>query len=180
MITIILFLLSIGMQLAATIYALLLVRATGRKTGWILISVAMILMTWRGIASFTPLLTGGAQVRFDLPDVIALVISCLLLLGVLRLRNYSLSIHASVAERNLAEQRLAAQYAVARALAESARGLLEGRRRRQYRSAGRLLRHGHVSAGARHRDRYLQAAYKRSSDVWYYIFSIGGRGLVTG
>jgi|GEM_PF-2092934 len=119
MITIILFLLSIGMQLAAAIYALLLVRVTGRKTAWIAISIAMVLMAWRRVVSFISILTGDAQVRFDLPEVFAFVISCLLLLGVLRLRNYLLSIHASVAGRKRAEQRLAAQYAVARVLAES-------------------------------------------------------------
>ena len=92
-ISIALFLLSIGIQLAAAIYALLLIRLTGRKLAWISISVALALMTSRRIVAFTLILTYGKQINFDTSELIALVTSFLMLLGVLRIRNYFRSIH---------------------------------------------------------------------------------------
>ena len=100
MITIILFLLSIGVQFTAAIYALLLVRVTGRKTAWILISVAMVLMTWRRVVSFASLVTTGKTMVFDLPEVISLVISFLLLLGVLGIRGYFRSLTSAETDRS--------------------------------------------------------------------------------
>lgn len=90
-------LISIGTQLAASIYALLLIRLTGRKLAWISISIALTLMTWRRVVAFISILTGGKQINIDMSELIALVTSFLMLLGVLRIRDYFRSIHLSVA-----------------------------------------------------------------------------------
>jgi PAS domain S-box-containing protein len=95
LIPVILFLLSIGLQLAAAVYALLLIRITGRKLAWILLSLAMALMAWRRIVSFSSFLIDGRAITFDLPEVIALIISVLMLAGVLRIRTYFYSIRAA-------------------------------------------------------------------------------------
>jgi len=91
MIPIIIFLLSIGLQLAAAIYALFLIPLTGRKAAWLLISAAMVLMTGRRIVSFISILSAGRQISFDVPELIALVIACLMLVGVHGIRDYFLS-----------------------------------------------------------------------------------------
>jgi len=88
--------------LAAT-YALLLLRITGRKSAWILISIAMVLMASRRIVSFISILTAGKEVQLDITEVIALIISILMLLGVLRIRNYFQTIHLAEAERRKTE-----------------------------------------------------------------------------
>lgn len=88
MIPVIVFLLSIGVQLAAAILALLLIRYTGRKSAWILISLAMVFMTVRRLISFAKLLTAGKELTLEISELIALVISCLILLGVLRIGVY--------------------------------------------------------------------------------------------
>jgi len=88
LIPVIVFILSIGVQLAAAILALLLIRYTGRKSAWILISLAMVFMTVRRLISFANLLTAGKEITLDISELIALVISCLILLGVLRIGVY--------------------------------------------------------------------------------------------
>src|SRR3990172_3799940 len=100
---VILFLLSIGLQLAAAIYALLLIRITGRRLAWILISIALFLMASRRIASFISILTTGKKIILDIPEFIALIISCLMLLGVMLIREYFRTITLAEAERKLAD-----------------------------------------------------------------------------
>ncbi|MDP1758792.1 MAG: hypothetical protein Q8K77_03235, partial [Thermodesulfovibrionales bacterium] len=95
MIPVILFLLSIGLQLAAAVSALLLIRITGRRLAWILLSLAMVLMLWRRIVSFASFLIEGRTIIFDLPEVIALIISALMLAGVLRIGTYFRSIRTA-------------------------------------------------------------------------------------
>jgi PAS domain S-box-containing protein len=101
LIPVVLFLLSIGLQLAAAVYALLLIRITGRRLAWILLSLAMVLMLWRRIVSLVSFLIEGRTITFDLPEVIALIISALMLAGVLRIRTYFYSIR--IAEKALKE-----------------------------------------------------------------------------
>ncbi len=101
-----LFLLSIVLQLTAALYALLLIRLTGRKLAWILISLAMVLMASRRIVTFISLQTAGEKTSFDIPELIALVVSCLLLLGVLKIREYFRSLNAAEAERKRAEEKI--------------------------------------------------------------------------
>ena len=92
MIPITIFLLSIAIQLAAAIYAVLLIRITGRKLAWILISLAMVLIVPRRIFSFAALLSAGKEIPLTIPEIIAFIVSCLMLAGVLRIRKYFHSI----------------------------------------------------------------------------------------
>ncbi|MBF0464180.1 MAG: PAS domain-containing protein [Nitrospirae bacterium] len=104
MITSIIYLLSIGLQLSVGLYALSLIRLTGRKTAWILISAAMLLMAFRRIVLFFYILSAGRQISMDVSEIIAFTISCLMLLGVHFIREYFFSIHAANAKRRLAEE----------------------------------------------------------------------------
>ena len=88
MIPITIFLLSIAIQLAAAIYAVLLIRITGRKLAWILISLALALMASRRIVTFAALLSADKEIPLDIAEIIAFIISCLMLAGVLRIRKY--------------------------------------------------------------------------------------------
>jgi PAS domain S-box-containing protein len=106
MIPIILFLLSIGLQLAAAVFALLLIRSTGRKLAWMLLSLAMVLMAGRRIVSFDMLLTSGKPMHFELPEFIALAISGLMLTGVLLIGAYFRSIQKEKERRRLVEESL--------------------------------------------------------------------------
>lgn len=106
MMPVIVFLLSIGLQLAAAVYALLLIRITGKKLAWVLISIAMVLMTSRRIVSFISILTAGKKFTLEIPELIAFVIACLMLLGVLRIRSYFQSINSALIERKKAEDEL--------------------------------------------------------------------------
>lgn len=112
MIPIIIFLLSIGLQLTAAVVALLLIRTTGRKLAWILIALAMVLMASRRIVTFISLLSAGKEITFTIPELIALVISILMLLGVLRIGKYFRSIR-------LAEERFKQALSLQIAIVES-------------------------------------------------------------
>ena len=105
MIPVTFFLLSIGLQLAAAVFALLLIRITGRRLAWIFLSLAMVLMSWRRIVSFTTFLIEGRTITFDLPEIIALIISVLMLAGVLRIRTYFYSIRTAEEALRESEQR---------------------------------------------------------------------------
>lgn len=106
MMSVILFLLSIGLQLAAAVSALLLIRITGRRLAWILLSLAMVLMSWRRIVSFVSFLIEGRTITFDLFEVIGLITSGLMLAGVLRIRTYFCSIQTAEEERKKAEEQV--------------------------------------------------------------------------
>lgn len=99
----ILFILSIGLQSAVAIYALMLMRLTGRRLAWALISAGMILMTARRGVSFVSMLLSGKGVIFDLPELVALVISCLMLGGVMLIRNYFLTCNLAEEKQRQAE-----------------------------------------------------------------------------
>ncbi len=94
MISIIIFLLSIGLQLAAAVYALTLIRITGRKLAWILISLAILLMAGRRIVSLISIITSGEKITLHISEWIALIISCLMLIGVMRIKEYFRSIYS--------------------------------------------------------------------------------------
>lgn len=104
MIPVVILLLSIVMQLAAAIYALLLIRITDRKSAWILISMAMVLMTSRRIVSFVSILTSDKKFTYEIPEIIALIIAFLMLLGVLRIRSYFWTIKSAESGRKKAEE----------------------------------------------------------------------------
>lgn len=106
MISIFLFALSIGLQIAAAVFALVLIRTTGRKFAWISLSLGMVLMAGRRIASFALLLTAGKAMTFELPEIIALISSGLMLMGVLRIGAYFRSIREVEEKRTTAEDEL--------------------------------------------------------------------------
>jgi two-component system, cell cycle sensor histidine kinase and response regulator CckA len=106
LIPVVFFLLSIGLQLTAAIVALLLVRTTGRKLAWLLLSLAMLLMAWRRTISFISLLASGKTITFEFPEYIALTISVLMLVGVVRIGTYFRSISLAEEERKLTWEKL--------------------------------------------------------------------------
>jgi signal transduction histidine kinase len=106
MIPTVLFFVSLAIHLTAAIYALLLIRITGWKLAWTAISIAMVLMVSRRAVTFTSLVMEGKTIRFDAPEMIALIISCLLLLGVVRIRVLFLSLYAAEAERKMTTQKI--------------------------------------------------------------------------
>jgi two-component system, cell cycle sensor histidine kinase and response regulator CckA len=101
MIAISLFIFSIVLQLTAAAYALLIIKTSGRFTAWILISLAMILMSFRRIVSFMSHIKAGREFTFDLPEVIALIISFLMLIGVILIQKVFKS--RLEAEKNLSK-----------------------------------------------------------------------------
>lgn len=105
MIPITIFLLSIVLQLAAAIYAVLLIRITGRKLAWILISLAMVLIVPRRIFSFAALLSAGKEIPLTIPEIIAFIVSCLMLAGVLRIRKYFHSIRLAEDSLRVSEKK---------------------------------------------------------------------------
>lgn len=119
MIAVIVFILSIGLQLAAAVYALHLIRVTGRKLAWILISLAMFLMAGRRLVSFVSFITAGVEIPLSAPELIALIISCLMLVGVIRIKKYFTSIYS-------AEAALLEEKAKSEAIIESLRNIAEG------------------------------------------------------
>ena len=125
MIQIVLFLLSIGLQVTAAVFAFLLIRTTGRKRAWILLSLAMVLMAWRRIVSFVSLLTAGKTITFDLPEFIALIISCLMLLGVLYIGTYFRSIRTAEEKSEQAEKDLRKSAAKFREISSQFHALLD-------------------------------------------------------
>lgn len=102
---IVLFVLSIILQLTAAVLALFLIRITGRKLAWILLSLAMVLMTTRRIVSFSSLVIAGKEITFAIPEIIAFMISCLTLAGVLLIRGYFRSIYSAKEALRESEQR---------------------------------------------------------------------------
>jgi len=73
--------LSAALQLAAAVVALRLIRLTGRTTAWVLIATAVSLMALRRIITLTHVI-GGATFRPDFPaELVALLISTLMVVG---------------------------------------------------------------------------------------------------
>ncbi|MBF0567671.1 MAG: PAS domain-containing protein [Nitrospirae bacterium] len=105
------YILSIGMQVLVGLYALSLIRLTGRKTAWILISAAMLLMAGRRVVLFYCVLSTGAHISLDVSELIAFAVSCLMLLGVHFIKQYFLAINADDAKRKQAETALLANEA---------------------------------------------------------------------
>jgi PAS domain S-box-containing protein len=77
---------SIGFQLWAAILALKLIKITGRRTGWLLIALAVTLMTVRRIESLISVLNGGAVSDGNfLFEIIGLILSVLMFAGMWRI-----------------------------------------------------------------------------------------------
>ena len=74
---------SIALQLFAAIYALTLIKITGKVRSWLSISIAIILMTFRRGLSLTQFVEGHPITTFDwVVESIALLTSFLLLMGI--------------------------------------------------------------------------------------------------
>ncbi|MBF0539957.1 MAG: PAS domain S-box protein [Nitrospirae bacterium] len=94
MIPIIIFILSISLQLTTALYALYLIRLTHKKTAWILIASAMLLMAARRTVLFFSILPAGRLLNVYISEIIAFAITCLMLMGVHLLKRYFMSINA--------------------------------------------------------------------------------------
>jgi two-component sensor histidine kinase len=98
-IIIIVLVISIIFQLTAAFYALMLIKLTGKKISWILISIALILMTVRRIVPlYNIYLNESYQLNIE-NEVIGLILSFLLLIGVIGIKSIFV-------ERILAENKI--------------------------------------------------------------------------
>ncbi len=88
----IVFLLSITLQLSAAVYAFRLAGAPKQKTAWMLIALALALMAGRRVMTFASLVLAGAEIPFDVPEIVALAVSGLMLAGVIRMGSYFQSV----------------------------------------------------------------------------------------
>ena len=75
--------LSIAFQISVAILALRLIRVTGRKTGWLLIAIAVSLMAVRRVESLVMILSGGESSGGALLfEVVGLLLSVLMFAGI--------------------------------------------------------------------------------------------------
>lgn len=76
--------LSIALQIAAAVQALRLIRVTGWRAAWSMFAVALVLMAGRRSVSLVHSVVNGRPIDL-MPEVMALAISVLMLVGVLRI-----------------------------------------------------------------------------------------------
>lgn len=77
---------SIAFQLSAAILALRLIRITGRRTGWLLIAIAVTMMTMRRVESLVMALGMGRFLGGEfLFEIVGLILSMLMLVGIWRI-----------------------------------------------------------------------------------------------
>ena len=87
---------SIGLQLTAAFLALRLIRVTGRRTAWMLIAIAIFFMALRRCITLFHLLSEDLSYTPDLSaEVVALVISLLMVFGIAWIAPLFLSIRSS-------------------------------------------------------------------------------------
>lgn len=80
---ILILLVSIAFQLSAAILALKLIRVTGRRTGWLLIAIAVSMMTVRRVESLLMVMSGGAVSGGDfLFEIVGMILSVLMFAGI--------------------------------------------------------------------------------------------------
>jgi PAS domain S-box-containing protein len=94
--------LSICLQLTAAVWAIRLIRFTGRRTAWYLISGALLLMAFRRMVALYVLFGHGGGFATEINEIIGLVISLLMFIGVLFIEGYfrhSLQTDREVRER---------------------------------------------------------------------------------
>jgi PAS domain S-box-containing protein len=100
MVTTVLLSFSIAFQFIAAFLALRLIKVTGRRLSWILISLAIILMGIRRSITLFRLLAGDIQYTPDhLAEGVALLISILMFAGIARIHTYFQAIKKSEKER---------------------------------------------------------------------------------
>ena len=86
---------SIGLQLAAAAWAIRLIRYTGRRVAWFLISSALLLMALRRVIALILLLNKGNTPGADLNEIVGLLISLLMFAGVILIEGYFRHSHQS-------------------------------------------------------------------------------------
>jgi PAS domain S-box-containing protein len=94
--------LSISLQLTAAVWAIRLIRFTGKRTAWYLISTALLLMAVRRIVALYFLFDKGGGLALEINEMIALAISLLMFAGVLFIEGYFR--HSQHADRELRER----------------------------------------------------------------------------
>ena len=100
---------SVLFQLIAAYLAVRLIAVTGKKAAWLLVAVAVSLMTVRRVESLATLLAGAQVGGPDaLFDVIGLIISCCMLAGVYMIRPVFSSLARSEADLRGMNERLSA------------------------------------------------------------------------
>jgi len=87
------------LQLTAAVLALRLIRVTGRMISWLVISAALCLMALRRSYNLWHLLAAGAPPQIPIADIIALLISILMLAGVITITPFLQGLKES--EKNL-------------------------------------------------------------------------------
>lgn len=95
---------AILIQFAAAVYALYLIKITKRRLGWILISAANLIMVTRRIFSLIAFCRIGAFSIFN--ELSGLVISILMLLGTIAIKQYFFSILQAHRELSINKQEL--------------------------------------------------------------------------
>ena len=80
--------LSICLQLTAAAWAIRLIRFTGRRTAWYLISGALLLMAFRRMVALYVLFGHGGGFATEINEIVGLVISLLMFVGVLFIEGY--------------------------------------------------------------------------------------------
>ena len=85
----------------------------------------MVLMAWRRIVSFVSLLTAGKTITFEFPEYIALIISVLMLMGVVRIGAYFRSIRTAEEKSEQAEKDLRKSAAKFREISSQFHALLD-------------------------------------------------------
>ena len=94
--------LSIFLQLTAAAWAIRLIRFTGKRTAWYLISAALLLMAFRRVISLYVLIGTGGGLALEVNEYIGLLISMLMFAGVLFIEGYFR--HSEQADREVRER----------------------------------------------------------------------------
>ncbi|MCL5023920.1 MAG: PAS domain S-box protein [Nitrospirae bacterium] len=97
LVAVVLFFVSFGLQLATVLLALFLIRSTGRKLAWVLVSLAAVLLAGLQLVSSAAVLTGSRAFVFPVPDLVALGASGLLFAGFLLIWRYVRSLRPAEA-----------------------------------------------------------------------------------
>jgi PAS domain S-box-containing protein len=111
---------SLALQLVAAVFALRLVRLTGRRLAWLLIAVALVMMAARRLTLVSAVMSGtlAPNTSTVLAEAIGLLISALLLGGVIQIGPYFRQAAASARAEREAREHLAASELRYRLLAE--------------------------------------------------------------
>lgn len=97
---------SIGLQVAAAVLAILLIPATGRWRAWTCVALAIVLMSLRRCITLFRLISGDEVQVDDVAEWVALAISFLMLVGIIGIRFLFLEIGGTAARLRESEERV--------------------------------------------------------------------------